>query len=276
MHVALLRPRNAAGAALSDAVFKTLRFNDKSALENGYDFREMTFEAEAPKTSPEYPKLAQELLAFTPHVILYAGNAAIVDALFAPLEEKWPRGAVRPRYASVALLPKELLDFVGTSVDRRRRFFGVTPTSTTPANARLVMHYNEVFPDKVTRTISPNASYDAFYLLAYATYALPKGESVTGEGLSRAFAKLLPPGKPIDVGQAGIFEAYSALSQDQQIDLNGATGRLDFDPATGEAPFEHAILCVGVDGAGKAFDGIESGLVYSTSTHRLSGTMRCP
>ena len=34
------------------------------------------------------------------------------------------------------------------------------------------MHYNEVFPKKVTRSVAPNSSYDAFYVLAYATYAL--------------------------------------------------------------------------------------------------------
>ena len=276
MRVALLRPRNAAGAVLSDTVFKTLRFNGKSALENGYDFREMTFEAEAPASSPEYGKLAADLLAFAPHAVLYAGNAAIVPALFAPVEEKWPRGAPRPRYASIALLPKELLDFIGTSVDRRRRFFGVTPAATTPANARLVMHYNEVFADKITRTIDPNASYDAFYMLAFASYAIPSAEAVTGERLSRAFAKLLPPGKSIEVGLAGIFEAYEALSRDQSIDLTGATGKLDFDPTTGEAPFDHAILCVGIDERGRAFDGIESGLVYSAASKKLEGTLRCP
>jgi serine/threonine protein kinase len=276
IRVALLRPRNAAGAALSDAFFRTLRFNGKTALDNGASYRELTFEAEAPKTSPEYARLDRELLAFAPDVVLYAGNAAIVEALFAPLEDHWPRNARRPRYASIALLPKELLDFVGTSRDRRRRFFGVTPVGSTAANARLVTHYNETFPDKITLTIDPNASYDAFYLLAYATYAIPRTERVTGERLSRAFGKLVPPGRPIEVGLAGIFDAYAALSKDESIDLTGATGKLDFDLATGEAAFDQAILCVGVDEHGRASDGIESGLVYSAASKQLEGTMRCP
>jgi ABC-type branched-subunit amino acid transport system substrate-binding protein len=277
LRVALLRPRSAAGAALSDATFKTLRFNGKAALDNGYDFREMTLDAEAPRESPEYQQIAKDLVAFTPHVVIYAANAAIVESLFAPLEEKWPRKApYRPRYASFALITKEVLDFVGTSVDRRRRFFGVTPASTTASNARLVMHYNEVFPEKITRTINPNSSYDAFYLLAYASYAVPTEERVTGVALSRALAKLVPPGQPIDVGLAGIFDAYTALSQNKTIDLTGATGKLDLDPATGEAPLDHAILCVGADESGKAFDGIESGLSYSTRTKKLTGAMRCP
>jgi protein kinase-like protein len=274
IRVAFLRPRNAAG--LSDAFFAKLRFNGKTALDNGSNYRELTIAPEAPRSSPEYPQLARELVAFKPDIVLYSGNAAIVDALFAPLEAQWPRLLPRPRYASIALLPKELLEFVGTNSDRRRRFFGVTPVGSTTANARLVSHYNEVFPDKITRTIDPNASYDAFYLLAYATYAIPRGEKVTGERLSLAFGKLIPPGRPIDVGLAGIFDAYAALSNNESIDLTGATGRLDFDLATGESTFDQAILCVGVDEHGKASDGIESGLVYSATSKQLEGTMRCP
>jgi hypothetical protein len=58
--------------------------------------------------------------------------------------------------------------------------------------------------------------------------------------------------------------------------LNGATGKLDFDPARGEASFDHSILCVGVDGSGRASDGVASGLVYTGATQKLAGTMRCP
>lgn len=277
MRVALVRPRGAAGAALSDAFFKTLRFNGKTALDNGPSYREMTFEAEAPSASPEYAAMRRELLAFAPHVVVYAGNAAIVEALFAPLEQHWPRNAQhRPRYASVGLLPRELLDFIGTNTDRRRRFFGVTSVSSTVANVRFVTHYNEVFPDKITRTINPNSAYDAFYLLAYASYAIPGTEPVTGERLSRAFGKLVPSGRPIEVGLAGIFDAYAALRKGESIDLTGATGKLDFDLATGEPAFDLAILCVGVDEQGRASDGIESGLVYSAAFDKLEGTMHCP
>jgi hypothetical protein len=275
--IALLRPRNAAGAALSDAFAKTLRFNGKTVVDNAADYRELAFDAEAPRGDPDYAVIEHQLLALAPHVILYAGNAAIVDALFAPLEQHWPRDlSYRPTYASIALLPRELLAFIGASKDRRRRFFGITPASSTPTNLQFVTHYNEVFPDPITLTINPNASYDAFYLLAYATYAIPGVEPVTGERLARAFGKLVPPGRPINVGLADIYEAYAALSKDESIDLTGATGKLDFDLATGESAFDMAILCAGVDRDGKASDGIESGLVYSVASHRLEGTMHCP
>lgn len=61
-----------------------------------------------------------------------------------------------------------------------------------------------------------------------------------------------------------------------KIDLTGATGKLDFDLATGEAPFDQAILCVGIDARGRASEGIESGLVYAADAKRLVGALRCP
>jgi ABC-type branched-subunit amino acid transport system substrate-binding protein len=277
MRVALLRPSDVAGAALSDAFASTLRFNGTNVVDNGSNFREMTVTAEAPRTSPEYARLRDELLEFAPDIILYAANAAIVEAVFAPLEKRWPRNAShRPRYASIALLPPELLGFIGASADRRSRFFGVTSVGSTATNRALVTHYNETFSDRITLTIDPNASYDAFYLLAFATYAIPGTERVTGERLARAFGKLVPPGRQIEVGLTGIPDAYTVLSRDESIDLIGATGTLDFDLATGEAAFDLAILCAGVDEHGKASDGIESGLVYSTASNTLTGEMRCP
>jgi hypothetical protein len=145
----------------------------------------------------------------------------------------------------------------------------------TAANARLVMHYNETASKPVTEADAPNSSYDAFYVLAYATYALGD-RPVTGATLARSIESLLPPGKPIDVGPSGIFDAYTSLRRGDRIDLNGAFGSLDFDPATGEVPFKHAIECAGIDERGRADHGVESGLVYASDGDRLEGTLRCP
>ncbi|HEX8107415.1 MAG TPA: hypothetical protein VF516_06770, partial [Kofleriaceae bacterium] len=276
MRVALLRQSGLAGDALSAAFLSTLRFTGKAAVDNA-NFRELTIEAAAPGTDPGYGRMLDELLRLQPDVILYAASVPIIEAVFAPLEARFPRGAPRPRYASIAVFPPELLAFIGTDPERRSRFFAVTPVGSTEANARFVTHFNETFSDSdpITRTYSPNASYDAFYLLAYATYAIPSHEVVTGERLARAFGKLLPPGRPIDVGLAGIYDAYDALSKGASIDLTGATGSLDFDPSTGEYALDQAILCVGVDPHGRP-EGIESGRVYSARTNALVGTLHCP
>jgi len=276
MRVALVRPSNAVGAAFSSAVFRTLRFNAKTALENGYDFREMTYAFEADAKSKELATLVDDVLAFAPHVVLHLGGTpAFFDGFLAPVEARWPAGTMRARFVASVLLAPDYLKIIGDSVDRRRRHFGITPLSTTSANARFVMHYNETFVPKITRTNSPNSSYDAFYLLAYATMTLAPDEPVTGASLARGFARLVPPGKSVEAGIDGILAAYSAL-RDGNVDFEGATGKLDFDLATGESSFDQAIVCAAIDGNGVAFDGIDSGLVYSSERKRLEGTMKCP
>jgi branched-chain amino acid transport system substrate-binding protein len=166
-----------------------------------------------------------------------------------------------------------VLAFAGKTAERRRRFFSVTSVSSTPANARVVARYSQVYSDDDTRTFSPNSSYDAFYLLAYAALALGE-EPATGPALARAIARTLPPGRPIDVGPSGIFDALNTLAAGERIDLNGATGRLDFDMETGEAPVDLAVLCVRSDSNG--IENVESGLVYDAREGALRGAMHCP
>jgi branched-chain amino acid transport system substrate-binding protein len=165
--------------------------------------------------------------------------------------------------------------YIGASVERRRRFLGLTSESTTATNARFVARYNEAFSQTVTRTFSPNSSYDAFYLVAYAALALGDAP-ITGAALSGAVPRLLPPGKAIDVGPSGIFDAMNELASGRNIDLNGATGRLDFDVDTGDAPVDLAVLCPDVDAHGVATSVRESGLMYDATSRTLRGTLRCP
>jgi branched-chain amino acid transport system substrate-binding protein len=228
----------------------------------------------SPDARPDDQAIAA-LLAFRPDVVVFDSGDALMNRVFVPLETRWPERAPRPLYAGALPLPAALFPFVGRSVARRRRFFGLTNVSTTTANARLVTHFNETFADKVTRTATPNGSYDAFYLLAYGVVALGD-EPVTGPSLSRAIGRLLPPGKPVDVGPLAILDGLGALRGGANIDLEGTIGHLDFDPATGEAPVDMAILCVGVDRTGVATEGIESGMVYDAHADKLVGELACP
>ncbi len=259
-----------------DEEFRLLRFNGKSALENGDDFRQYVFEdtphaGATPRDDPLVPSHPQ---------LVFVAGGGFVSKVLLPLEERWGTGAAsspRPIYlANSGQFGPEVAAFEGKDATRRHRFFGVTNMSTRMPNAQLVLRYNLAFPDEpVTRTIAPQPSYDAFYILAYA--ALSLGDApVTGPSLSRALARMLPPGRHVDVGPAGIFDAFAALRAGDHVDLSGALGELDFDPATGEAPVDYAIVCPGVDDRGAAGESVESGLVYDATNKKLTGTMRCP
>src|SRR5262249_2622381 len=159
---------------------------------------------------------------------LQLGAPGIFEGVLAPIEAHWPAQKPRPRFVGTAVLGDAYLKIIGDSADRRHRHFGVTTSSTTPSNARFVMHYNESFYPKTSRTNSPNSAYDAFYLLAYASMKIPPEERVTGAALSRGFSRLVPPGKRVEAGIEGIFDAYAALRDGESIDFEGATGKLDF------------------------------------------------
>jgi hypothetical protein len=277
LRVALVRPKNALQSVLTDAVARTLRVGGRSVAEDPRAFRDLAFDPGASQVAPEYARVAGELVAFAPHVVLFSGPSDAVREVLAPVERQWPSSRrARPAYASIAPISQALVDFVGSDAGLRRRVFGVSIASGGAAHVAFVARYAEAYPDDaISSTDAPDTAYDAFYLLAYAAYALPASERATGPALSRAFAQLAG-GRRVEAGMAGIFDAYGALAAGRAIDLVGATGSMHLDPSTGEAPLDEAILCVAADAAGRATRGIESGLSYSPATRALSGKMRCP
>jgi branched-chain amino acid transport system substrate-binding protein len=255
-----------------DAFFRALRFNGKSALENGSDFRQFALDND--DGAAPHEDVVRALLDFAPAVVYYAGSGFFPKG-FASLEARW-RQRLRPTYVTVSGLDPALLPLVGRDASRRHRFFAVTNLATTVTNAELVLRYNMAHPEEpVERSSAPQPSYDAFYVLAYATHAVGRGP-ITGPALSAAIDRLLPPGRPIDVGPASIYEGFGALRAGEGIDLRGAIGSLDFDRATGEAPIDYAITCFGADRDGVATAQSDSGLVYDARTDQLVGKLRCP
>ncbi|HEY2518054.1 MAG TPA: bifunctional serine/threonine-protein kinase/ABC transporter substrate-binding protein [Polyangiaceae bacterium] len=266
--VARLRPRSIVRNE-TDALFRSLRFNEKSALENGDRFRQFVFDDNA-TASPD--PVVDQILDFAPDVIIYSGP--FEKTVLAPLEQLWNKGP-RPYYASVSGNTDATLDFISRSPNTWHRFFNLTNQTSTLPNAQLVLHYNQIHPDApVIRTAAPQPSYDAFYVLAYAVHAL--GETnITGPQLSDAIGRLVPPGRPVDVGPGGILDAFQTLRSGKNIDLTGSIGSLNFDRESGEAPIDYAILCIGSDSHGRAIE-VESGLTYDARTKSLVGSLHCP
>jgi branched-chain amino acid transport system substrate-binding protein len=276
LRVALVTQDDPAGFGFADAVFRKLRFNGRSALENESRYREITYPFDTSDgKEPDLGRVAEKLLSFAPHVIIQFGADDVLQALVERLEGEWKTPAFRPRYVKPTALTPGLLAFVGKRPDRSRRFFSLTSAPTNAANARFVAHYSEAYAEEVMRTFAPNSSYDAFYLLAYSTFALGQ-EPVSGPALARMIGRLVPPGRSIDVGPNGIFEAVNALAAGEHIDLNGATGRLDFDLNTGEAPVDLAVLCVKPGADPAATVSVESGLTYDATAGVLRGSLQCP
>jgi branched-chain amino acid transport system substrate-binding protein len=270
MRVALIRSDSTADLSVADQVFAGLRFNGKSALENGDKFRQFVV------ADLEHPgESLAAVVQFRPHVIVFSETAEMAVPIVEPIENAWRKDVTyRPYWVSESsLVGEDFFRFIGSSAERRRRFFGVAPASTTMANARLTMRYNEVFHANLPPAESPAASYDAFYVLAYAAIA---SGGRTGPELAGAIGKLIPPGAPIDVGPTQILPAVDALRSAGRFDLGGIMTRLDFDLETGDAKGDLVVTCVGIDETGRAHDGVDSGVRYDSKTGTLVGSLSCP
>jgi ABC-type branched-subunit amino acid transport system substrate-binding protein len=273
MRVAFVRSNTTAALTIADQLFGDLRFNGKSALENGEkSYRQFVFE------DGEHTRdVVAGIVDFRPHVIIFSADGDLTLTVLEPIEKAWRSDMrYRPFFLSTASLTgSDLFRFIGSDAGRRHRFFGVAPPATTMANARLTMRYNEIFRDHVTADASPGAQYDAFYLLAYAAFASGT-DHPSGVELAGGIAKLVPPGAQIDVGPTRILEAIETLRTAERFDLGGIMTRLDFDLKTGESKGDLTITCVGVDDSGRASRAIDSGLRYDSGSGKLVGTLRCP
>ena len=172
--VALLRPRSPSHLAVSERLFDTLRFNGKSALDNGGDYREFILEGDT-NSSETYAGVVARLRDFEPNVVIYSGPP-FIEHVLAPLEKAWrPAARVRPRYVAAVAFDEQVFTMVGADRELRKRMFGFTLPSTTPVNARFTLHYNGVFGTDLSRADAPSTAYDGFYVAAYASLAASGG-----------------------------------------------------------------------------------------------------
>jgi hypothetical protein len=266
MRVATVRPRETTYTAFAEILFGSVVFNGKSALRNDSAYRELAYNSE--NEPVELARIAGELATFRPNIVVFVGSGSLVSAVEAAL----PRDAFRPVYVTTGGFEPELFATLAHKPEWRRRVYGVSPDWTTAGNAHFVLHYNETFSEPIKSMSSPYVAYDAFYLLAYARYAiLPAAESPKGPTLSGAFARFVGRANVIvDVGPAGVVTALNALRRGENVDLVGTTGSLDLDPQTGEPATDLAIICTDANETGEV--GVrESGLVFRARSSRLEG-----
>jgi hypothetical protein len=240
--------RDVSPPALSfgEALYGALVFNGKPAVENGRDYQQVTFPT-GELAATDVSTTGDRIRDAAPTIVVFMGGdepglAAIVERV----ESGW-RSGPRPIYllGNAPLTP--FTRWLGASADRRRRLFAINPLSPPTPGARFVLRYNDVHAEKVVATRNPSASYDAFYLLAYGAYAM-QDAPISGVGLARAFARLVPPGPEVEVGAAHVLEGLKRLREGSSIDVRGAGGGLDFDLTRGEAPAELALICAATRG----------------------------
>jgi hypothetical protein len=243
-------------------------------VDNGDDYRETSYD-DGPVAEVRNRAVA-ELAAFRPDVLIIdALKDAVLDEVIGPLESRLARTGQAPIYIAVGTLEGAgLARLLQAHRSVTSRLLGMAPPARSPSNMAFVRSYNAAFGESLSPEAAPAAPYDSFYLLAYAAYAAGAGQP-TGADIARAIARLVPPGKAVEVGPTHLLEAFGELNSGASIDLRGAFARMDFDLQSGESPVDYAILCATYQPATHSVAAVESGLVYDGSRDKLEGTFAC-
>jgi serine/threonine-protein kinase len=259
----------------TDPIVSHLQINGKALVENGTAFRQYAYHQDGDGlAAAEVQTLADQIDKFAPQVIIFGESDPFAD-LLEPIEKGW-RGSRRPLYVGATMPAGESLRrFVGKSVERRHRFFGVDLPANTAANLKFTLHYNEYFAPKVTIGTAPGVFYDALYLAAYAATTSDR-EVPSGDDLATGLLRVKRDGARFEVQPASILDTLRALRDGKNVALDGAGTQLDLDPATGEDPSDCAVYCMGVDDDGAASDPVESGLRFDHVTKAFRGKAACP
>lgn len=179
--------------------------------------------------SPEEIQQAADWIAdFAPHVVAIIGFEEVTD-LFE---------LAAPSLADATLFLTDgartaLLRTAAAALDERPQLFGVNAASRGSA---VFERYATAFEDaySVTPPVWSENFYDATYLVAYALAAV-EAEAPTGPEMAAAFKRLSDPdGLAVATGPSDLLSAMRELGRGGALDVEGASGKMDFDPETGE------------------------------------------
>lgn len=272
--LAVVHKGDAYGLGLATTLEQLLVFNGKTATQNGSYYDRIDYGD--PDGTTNYGEAVQRVLAMGPHIVIELGTNEGVTDVLGPIEGQWPQIGYFPRYLlSDGGEIEELWNWVGKDDGLRQRILGTVPGSNSAQWAAFRQQYLSKFGQSPTPDVFGTAgSYDALYLLAYAAVAAGD-QRLTGTVLAEGMARLVPQGTTIDVGGAQMNLAFSLLQNGENADFNGASGPLDFDLATGEAPSDIQVWCLSKDASGKAGPAHSAGMVYDATTGYLLGKLAC-
>ena len=276
LNVGVLYKDDSYGRGLRDVMDADLRINGKAAtdptnVQGGAYLVETYGDTSKAGSSPDSDAI-DRVIAKNPHIVLLFGTEELGDVM-AQVEQALA-GTTAPYYVFAdGGLNDRVLEKAATSDAWRRRVFGTVPGTDDLLFQAFSNRYLQRFgmDDVGGPTVFGAAgAYDAVYLFNYAATEATRTETpLTGVALARGMSKVGGVGgKKFEVGPTEFGEATGAIRDGEAIDIAGASGRLDFDLARGEAPSDIQIWCIGATGEDE-----RSGVYYSASDQSLKGSL---
>jgi len=253
------------GELLAEVIRTTLKFNgmDATLQQVSGNFAIRVYEdvdASTDGVQPD-PVAIQAALDANPDAIFLIGTGEVGNIL-ADIESQWASEGLaeedRPFYfLADGGLANSTSEAAGAA---RNRIRGSIPGTSSPNFNAFTGLYQQAFPTGEfiggPAVFGAAGAYDAVFLLAYSSVAAGDAP-LTAAQLAAGFGKLIN-GTRTDVGSTSIGGANSTLQQGGTIDFVGASGELQFDLTTGEAPSEIQIWCI----PGGNMLGTASGIYY--------------
>lgn len=210
--------------------------------------------------------------AQAPHIVIIIGTVEVATKVLPKLEAAWKEPSYKPRYiVTDGVQTPELLTAAPGGSDLAKRLLGTVPGTQSKQYADFLQRYRS---DSRFTTTSPDVfgtagAYDATYMLAYSILAAGD-QPLTGELLAQGFGKLVS-GDPIDLGSGdSLNKAFDVVGSGGSININGASGPLDFDLKTGDCTSDIQIWCIA------STNKIVNTGEFLGASGALSGTFSCP
>jgi branched-chain amino acid transport system substrate-binding protein len=256
-----------------DEVDKVLNVNGAPVLEQVGSYYKRYDGTDDPTATAA---VADVLAEFQPDIII-GGWFGAGDLIIAPIEDGWPAGQPRPHYLLI-IQDSSIGPVVAARPDddliaRVRGVYTFNPNKAAlynPFAGKFATWTDGLVPATFTETF-----YDAVFQLAYAYIIKRDVAVVTGKDLADGILRQNPPGvsKPVDPGE--VESTVTVLINNGDIDMEGVSGNLNFDPDVGDLLGQYESWCMGDDGSG-GLTFTHAGQFWDTVTEMMTGEFCCP
>jgi hypothetical protein len=254
IRVALVTTGDAFDSELEDVIAPQLTFNGDPTSVNQTKGNYLGIEV--PSDGADLDELAEQIVLFRPHIIVsMAGSVmTVAQGLINKIEDNWevpleiqplPLYLLSPyNSGDLAYINTRIHENWQTSDEEiaQDRFVGIAIASAE--NSSLQNAYAVRLGNKFGDVYSDTANYyDAFYFLAYATFAAGTAQPLTGAGIARGMKRLLS-GPSFDPVPTAISDVFATLAEPETtIRLESTLGPPGFNEVTGSRPIEASLLC---------------------------------
>ncbi|MBP9112029.1 MAG: hypothetical protein KBF88_04435 [Polyangiaceae bacterium] len=262
-------------SADAEALRSTLRFNEKSVLENGTDFKYVVSSGLA---NASWFQRLDEIIQMHPDVLMFVGLDELTRGSIPYLEANWV--GTKPRYIVANTVAQQQFPSVaGNNAELVSRMIGVgapfagadEPIDITPLVGFLGRFYSR-YPETMGLNTPPFWAYEGIYQTLWAMAYAPETGKVTVPKFVEGLQKIgVAEGTKVSVGPASLGVLGTAPS----IKLLGLFGSFAMDPLKGRpagAVSDSSCLKL-ADGTVQL---IPNGVVHLTGPKLTVGTDNCP